>query len=114
MNGWTKSVDDATEDARQNDREANLRAQATLGNKTKTQLAAEERVMKSLVVAVVSAEADPELKKANAGFVESVAEHFAMLFNSPISFALRVAATRLPMVRTTRKERLLLPLSQFL
>jgi len=80
LNGWTKSVDDATEDARQNDREANLRAAATLGNKTKTQLAAEERVMKSLIVAVVSAEADPELKKANNGFVESVAEHFAMLF----------------------------------
>ena len=32
--------------------------------------------MKSLIIAVVSAEADPELKKANAGFVESVTEHF--------------------------------------
>ena len=98
---------------RQRPLKANAGAQATLGNKTKTQLAAEERVMKSLVVAVVSAEADPELKKANAGFVESVAEHFAMLFNGDI-VRVAVAATRLPMVRTTRKERLLLPLSQFL
>ena len=92
MNGWTKSVDDATEDARKNDREANLRAQATLGNKTKTQLAAEERVMKSLIIAVVSAEADPELKKASASSLNP-SPNTLRCCSSAISFALRIAVT---------------------
>ena len=39
-------------------------------------------MFRQLLVAVVAAEADPTLKKANDGFVDAVAEHFAMLFVS--------------------------------
>ena len=55
---------------------------AQLGNKTKTQLLAEQSVFKQLLTTVVAAEADPTLKKANDGFVDGVSEHFAMLFVS--------------------------------
>ena len=58
---------------------------AQLGNKTKTQLEAERAVFRQLLVAVVAAEADPTLKEANDGFVDAVAEHFAMLFVSGVA-----------------------------
>ena len=57
-------------------------AKTRVGNKTKTQLEAEKGVFKQLLTAVVAAEADPALKRANDGFVDAVSEHFAMLFVS--------------------------------
>ena len=78
-----KDKDDAKEGEEPADGEkAKPKPKARLGNKTKTQLEAERAVFRQLLVAVVAAEADPTLKKANDGFVDAVAEHFAMLFVS--------------------------------
>ena len=53
---------------------------AQLGNKTKSQLIAEQNIFKQLIITVIAAECDPSLKETDATFMESVCEHMALLF----------------------------------
>jgi len=71
-NGWGEKVD-----ARQN-----IESRTSLGNKTKSQLMAEQGIFKQLVVTVIGAECDPLLKETDERFVDNICEHMAMLFVS--------------------------------
>ena len=71
-NGWGEKVD-----ARQN-----IESGTSLGNKTKSQLMAEQGIFKQLVVTVIGAECDPLLKETDERFVDNICEHMAMLFVS--------------------------------
>ena len=71
-NGWGKKFDSATV----------AEGSTQLGNKTKSQLVAEQNVFKQLVITVIAAECDPTLKETDETFMDSVCEHMAMLFVS--------------------------------
>ena len=58
---------------------------AQLGNKTKSQLIAEQNIFKQLIITVIAAECDPSLKETDATFMESVCEHMALLFVTKVS-----------------------------
>jgi len=69
-NGWGEKID------------ANQVAESgpAIGNKTKSQLMAEQGVFKQLVVTVIAAECDPLLKETDEHFLDNICEHIAMLF----------------------------------
>jgi transformation/transcription domain-associated protein len=71
-NGWGKKFDSSSF--------AEISPQ--LGNKTTSQLVAEQNVFKQLIVTVIGAECDPILRETDTTFMSSVCEHMAMLFVS--------------------------------
>jgi len=69
-NGWGKKFQTNVGDE----------AAVQLGNKTKSQLIAEQNILKRLIITVIAAECDPSLKETDKTFMESVCEHMALLF----------------------------------
>ncbi|KAJ4844568.1 hypothetical protein Tsubulata_023584 [Turnera subulata] len=61
-------------------RSETLDIKADLGVKTKTQLMAEKSVFKILLMTIIAASTEEELKDPNDDFVVNVCRHFAMLF----------------------------------
>lgn len=70
MNGWGTKFESIS----------GVESTTQLGNKTRTQLAAEQSVLKRLIVTLIAAECDPTLKETDEKFMDHVCEHMALLF----------------------------------
>ncbi|KAL2624095.1 hypothetical protein R1flu_008340 [Riccia fluitans] len=64
-----------------------------LGVKTKTQLMAERSVFKVLLMTVIAASAEHELREPKDDFVHNICRHFAMIFHVESSSASQAVAT---------------------
>ena len=70
--------------------------QAELGVKTKTQFIAEKSIFKMLLITIISASSDPDLRDADDDFVVNICRHFAIILHGDCTSSYASTSTGRP------------------